>query len=86
MKTPIFKINDNLSFENCVLAYGHFNSVHPGHIRYLKNASKINNKLVVAVLPDTKEGINNNYQFSQKERADGLSALKIVNGIPSIGR
>lgn len=81
MKVPIFKINENFFFDNCTLTYGHFNSVHPGHIRYLKHAASQGDKLIVAVLPDTKDGRKSNYQFSQLERADGLSALNIVDGI-----
>ena len=81
MNIPIFKIDENFLFENCVLAYGHFNSVHHGHIRYLKHAAEQGDNLIVAILPDTKEGQNKNYQFSQKDRADALSAINSIKGI-----
>ncbi len=81
MTIPILQINEAVKFKECTLTYGHFNSVHPGHIRYLRHASAQGNKLVVAVLPDTFCGQSRNYQFDQNERADGLAALNFIDGI-----
>ena len=81
MNIPIFTIEKCPKFEKCVLAYGHFNSVHPGHIRYLKKAASQDQSLIVAILPDTDKGINRAYKFSQLERAEGLTALNIIDGI-----
>ena len=81
MKVPTFKNGDKLTFSNCTLAYGHFDSVHPGHIRYLRHAASQGENLVIALLPDTKKGENNSYQFSQLERADGLADFALINGI-----
>ena len=81
MNCPIYKFENFPNFKKCVLTYGHFNSVHPGHIRYLKKASNYGESLLVAVLPDTENGIKKTYKFSQRERAEGLTALKIVDGI-----
>ena len=39
MRIPILKISEIIPFKNCTLTYGHFNSVHHGHIRYLKHAA-----------------------------------------------
>ena len=58
MNVPIFTIEKCPKLEKCVLAYGHFNSVHPGHIRYLKKAASQDNSLIVAILPDTDKGKN----------------------------
>ena len=46
MSVPIFSVDECPSIENFVLAYGHFNSVHPGHIRYLKKAASQDNSLI----------------------------------------
>ena len=81
MNVPIFTIEKCPKLEKCVLAYGHFNSVHPGHIRYLKKAASQDNSLIVAILPDTEKGTNREYKFSQLERAEGLTALNIIDGI-----
>ena len=44
---------DNLNhLIGCTLTYGHFSSIHPGHIRYLNYAKKKGNLLVVALLGD----------------------------------
>ena len=33
-----------------VLCHGHFNVIHPGHIRYLKHAKELGETLVVSIL------------------------------------
>ena len=81
MSIPILNINDHIPFWNCTLTYGHFNSVHHGHIRYLKHAASKGNLLIVAILPDTNGGKDNLYEFNQKERAEGLSSFNFIDGI-----
>ena len=81
MKIPILKANEASKFKGCTLTYGHFNSYHPGHIRYLRHASAQGNKLVIAILSDTYTGKTRSYQFNQRERADGLAALNFIDGI-----
>ena len=81
MNVPVFTIEKCPRLENCVLAYGHFNSVHPGHIRYLKKAASQDQSLLVAIQPDTDKGKNRAYKFSQLERAEGLTVLNIIDGI-----
>ena len=81
MNVPIFTVDECSIYNDCVLAYGHFNSVHPGHVRYLKKAASQEKTLLVAILPDTDNGIKNSYKFSQRERAEGLTALNIIDGI-----
>ena len=60
--------------DNSVLVYGHFSSIHHGHIRYLKNASKKASKLIVALTGDD----DNSFKFSQAERAEGLSSIELI--------
>ena len=81
MNIPIFTIESCPIIKETALAYGHFNSVHPGHIRYLKNAASQGKSLIVAVLPDTHKGKNREYKFTQKERAEGLASINIIDGI-----
>ena len=41
MTTNIVKINQVFEDVESTLAYGHFSTIHPGHIRYLKHAKQI---------------------------------------------
>ena len=81
MSIPVLNINEVIPFKDCTLTYGHFNSVHHGHIRYLKHAASRGNPLVVAILPDTNNGDKNLYEFNQKERAESLSSFNFIDGI-----
>ena len=62
-----------------VLVYGHFTTIHPGHIRYLENAAKKGNKLIIALKQDEKIKGKSRYVFSQEERGNSLAALSIVD-------
>ena len=65
MKTKIITKKDiSNNHESCVLAYGHFTTIHTGHIRYLNYAKKKGNLLVVALLGDGDSN-QNQYQFIQ---------------------
>lgn len=76
--SPIIDLEDAIKFRDCILGYGHFNSIHPGHIRYLKHAKDKNNIFVVAIL---KNFSSNSIVFSQNERAVSLSQLGIADAI-----
>ncbi len=75
------KLQEAYHLKKCVLTYGHFDSIHPGHLRYLKKAATKGEKLVIALLSDKKNGINRNFQFSQRERADVLSCFNFIDAI-----
>ena len=84
----IWDISDCEGLENLVreqevvLCYGHFNIIHPGHIRYLEHAKSFGELLIVAVQGDqelTHSG--NSHNFPEQERALGLSWLNIVDGV-----
>ena len=81
MTKPILNIEKATNLEGCTLTYGHFNLVHPGHIRYLKHASMIGVKTVVAIISDTHKGKSRNYQFNQQERAEGLASFNFIDTI-----
>ena len=63
-----------------VICYGHFNMIHPGHMRYLKYARTLGDVLVVALQDDTSL-INSEaeHYFKQNDRAEGVSSLHIVD-------
>ena len=81
MKTKILKLKEIKSkLNNCILGFGHFSTIHPGHIRYLQNAKKLGGTLVIALIGDIKEENNvNKFDFKQEERAEALSLLGIVD-------
>jgi rfaE bifunctional protein kinase chain/domain len=79
--TPLIALAEAEGLEGCVLTYGHFSTIHPGHIRYLKHASKQGDRLVVALVGDGVDNQSNRYQFSQQERADGLALLPMVDAV-----
>ncbi len=65
--------------KDCVMVYGHFSTIHTGHIRYLKNASQKGKYLVVALLGNNAEV--RPYQFSQEDRAEGLASIDLIDKI-----
>jgi cytidyltransferase-like protein len=68
--------------DKIVLCYGHFNVLHPGHLRYLDYARKFGNKLYVVIQGHKQISISNNeHYFSDTERAEGLAAITHVNKI-----
>ena len=81
MSKIIVNEEEILKLRKCTLTYGHFDLVHPGHIRYLRKASNEGYKLVVAVIPDYTNGKSNKYKFNQIERAEGLTSFSFVDAI-----
>ena len=81
MKTPIIHLQDLKHIPNSVLCYGHFTSVHAGHIRYLKHAKTLGQPLLLALIGDGTSGESPPYPFTQSERAEALSLVGIVDYI-----
>ena len=79
MIITINNINTLKSLEGCILTYGHFTTIHPGHIRYLKNANRKGKKLIVALMGDEINSNTNQFEFNQKDRSISLSMLEIVD-------
>ena len=77
MPTQSLRLVDAAAWHGCVLAYGHFSTIHPGHIRYLRHARGLGEQLVVALIGDG----NACYAFQQQERAEALSLLGIADGV-----
>ena len=70
MPTQILQIEEITAWKDCVLAYGHFNTIHPGHIRYLRHARSLGQKMVVALIGDGKT----DYRFKQKKEQKLLAS------------
>ena len=63
-----------------ILCYGHFNVIHPGHIRYLEYAKAIGSTLCVVIQSD-RELLSHqgDYFFNGSERALNLASLQLVD-------
>ena len=79
--TIISRKNLPNDLKNCVLGYGHFNTIHPGHIRYLKHAKSLDKNLVIALIGDSIKGTENSFRFKQRDRAEALELLQITDYI-----
>ena len=73
---------DKIDVGKPTFCYGHFNVVHPGHIRYLEYAKEIGSKLCVVIQSDLELLKNEgDYFFSAEERALNLASLQIVDHV-----
>ena len=71
-----FLVNiDDFTHEEIALAYGHFSSIHPGHIRYLQNAKSFGNKLVIALRGDNDKPKSSKYTSTIHFRCFNLFAI-----------
>ena len=77
MPSQTFQLAGSDPWQGCVLAYGHFSTIHPGHIRYLRHARSLGQLVVALIGDDSSTG----YPFSQQERAEALSLLNIANAV-----
>jgi rfaE bifunctional protein kinase chain/domain len=79
---------DNATFngkDDIVFCYGHFNLIHPGHLRYLQHAKTLASKLVVVIRSD-EELDKDKYStygqhFTEDERAESVANLQIVDSV-----
>ena len=72
--------------ESVILCYGHFNIIHPGHIRYLEYARKHGSKLVVSIQGDKAfRDSGRKHHFSEQDRASGVAFLHIVDQVIPLG-
>lgn len=77
----IIQLEQGHGLQGCVLAYGHFTTIHPGHIRYLRHARSLGASLAVALVGDGAPDQPLPYPFTQSERAEALSLLGIADAI-----
>ena len=74
------------SGNSVVLCHGHFNIIHPGHIRYLDYARQQGAKLVVSILGDAsllKSELK--HHFNETERAEGVASIQTVDKVIMLG-
>jgi rfaE bifunctional protein kinase chain/domain len=84
----IVKLDDVSPFsgESVVLCHGHFNIIHPGHIRYLYYARKQGAKLVVSIQGDASfQTSDRKHHFSEEERATGVASIQTVDQVVLLG-
>lgn len=62
-----------------VMAQGTFDILHPGHIHYLRESSKLGEELVVVISRDSRVEGRKNLVFNEKERREMVEALKPVD-------
>ena len=77
----LISLQEGAGRNGCILAYGHFSTIHPGHIRYLRHARELGPDLVVALVGDGPNDQPSPYPFSQAERAEALSMLGLADSI-----
>ena len=74
------------SGDSAVLCHGHFNIIHPGHIRYLDYARKQGVKLVVSIQGDSSFlNSDRKHHFSEAERAAGVASIQTVDQVVLLG-
>ena len=81
MTSLILQLEQAADLRGCVLAYGHFTTIHPGHIRYLRHARSLGQELVVALVGDGPADQPSPYPFRQQERAEALSLLGLADAV-----
>ena len=68
--------------DDIALCYGHFNLIHPGHLRYLRHAKTLANKLIVAIVSDKDLSKNTKeHYFHEKERAESIANIQCVDNV-----
>ena len=66
--------------DSFALCHGHYNIIHPGHLRFIHHAKSLGNKLIVAVYGDHYfSELEFKKMYPQQIRADALSALEMVD-------
>ena len=68
---------DRKVLSDAVLCFGHFNAIHPGHIRYFRTARQYGAPLVVALESDSQlPDAERSSAFPERERAHAVAALE----------
>jgi len=79
------KVSQNAG-ETVVLCHGHFNIIHPGHIRYLDYARQQCERLIVSIIGDTSFlNLDRKHHFSEDERASGVASIQSVDQVVLLG-
>jgi FAD synthetase len=62
-----------------VMAQGTFDILHPGHIHYLKESSRLGEELVVVISRDSRVKGRKDLVFDEEERKEMIEALTPVD-------
>ncbi|PSH01883.1 MAG: FAD synthase [Nanohaloarchaea archaeon SW_10_44_10] len=62
-----------------VMAQGTFDILHPGHIHYLNESSRMGDELVVVIARDSRIEKRKDLVFSEDERKEMVEALESVD-------
>jgi rfaE bifunctional protein kinase chain/domain len=74
------------SVDTVVLCHGHFNIIHPGHVRYLDYARQQGTKLIVSIQGESSFfKSNRKHHFLEGERAAGVASLQRVDQVVLLG-
>ena len=66
--------------KNAAVCFGHFNTIHPGHIRYFRTARAYRTPLVVAVEGNSQLSTAEQGRFfSEEDRAQAVATLDLVD-------
>ncbi len=70
-----------------VLCHGHFNAIHPGHLRFLQYAREQGDLLVVAVMQESElpASARSSY-FPQSMRAEAVASVDLVDFVFALDR
>ena len=67
MVSKFISINELNKEKDFALGYGHFTTIHPGHIRYLKYLKSLSPRVIIAVRGDINEKNNmQRFEFNQQ--------------------
>lgn len=64
-----------------VLCHGHFNVIHPGHLRFLNFAKKQGDLLVVSLMNQELIADYSDDFYTEDERAEGVASLEMVDAV-----
>ena len=67
----IEKVKDN-SWKSCVICYGHFTYLHAGHLRYLREASKMKDNILIVL---SKGPLGDGSESDLNERVDLIMSM-----------
>ncbi len=66
-----------------VMCFGTFDTLHPGHLYFLKECRKYGDNMIVVIARDTtvEKVKNKKTKYSERERQDNIQDLKIANKV-----
>ena len=79
LSTVVDREGNSSDEDRVALCYGGFSVIHPGHLRYFRQAKELGEKVHVAL-----EGVVDNYgpkSFSVESRAEALASLDIIDKV-----